>query len=323
MPHHFEEPRHVVLRLARAIGPGKAHRGQIVFEPHQDLLPSGLGKVERGVRSYFGFACADENSVVFEARRLGVHCPGRASERAPGARQSCLLAGCDDFVGARDGLEQRRIRSGVVKPCKQRVVAGARLVFLDAPRLEVERRDLSAHFLTSKIVASFLFSIMSTTRQSAHICNRLSAPSPANMEWPESLPSMLSTIWRVPKGLPQRTQLNGAASFSTTSCFACAVSSRRGASVIASSGQVFWHSPHCTQLRSMNFSIGRSRPSTRADSGHAPTQAMHRVQVCLSTRTWPYGAPAPSAIVSCGLGANLARCSIANSSVARFSAARL
>jgi len=101
------------------------------------------------------------------------------------------------------------------------------------------------------------------------------------------LPSMLSTIWRVPKGLPQRTQLNGSASFSTTSCFACGVSNSRGASVIAFSGQVFSHSPHCTQLRSMNFSIGRSRPSTSADSGQAPTQAMHSVQVCRLTSTCP------------------------------------
>ena len=59
----------------------------------------------------------------------------------------------------------------------------------------------------SEMLISALFSIMSTTRQSAHIWRRFSAPPPANIEWPVSLPSMLSTILRVPKGLPQRTQL--------------------------------------------------------------------------------------------------------------------
>ena len=100
-----------------------------------------------------------------------------------------------------------------------------------------------------------LFSTMSTTRQSPHICS-LRVP-PANIEWPPSLPSMFSTIWRVPKGLPQRTQLNGSASFSVTGSLAFRPISNRGTSAIAFSGQVFTHSPHCTQLRSMKRRLRR------------------------------------------------------------------
>src|SRR5438045_2795853 len=137
---------------------------------------------------------------------------------------------------------------------------------------------------------SCLFSIMSTTRQSPHICSRRTPP--ANMEWPLSLPSMLSTICLVPKGLPQRTQLNGSASFSVTAALAFAPMSNLGISVRASSGQVLTHSPHCTQLRSMKRRLGDSVESISADSGHAPMQALHKVQVCLFTVSAPKGAPA-------------------------------
>jgi len=50
---------------------------------------------------------------------------------------------------------------------------------------------------------------MSTTRQSPHIWRRLSAPSPANIEWPASLPSIDWTICFVPKAFPQLTQWKG------------------------------------------------------------------------------------------------------------------
>ena len=98
---------------------------------------------------------------------------------------------------------------------------------------------------------------------------------------------MTSIICRVPNGLPQRTQSKGSASFRTTSCLASAASSSRGPRARASSGQVVTQSPHCTQLRSMNLSIGVSRPSTRAEAGQAPTQAMQSVQVCRFTVTAP------------------------------------
>src|SRR6266480_2218609 len=306
MSHDLEEPGKVVLGLPRGARSAQTEGGEVLLQPHEDFLPAGRSQVKAGVRSHLGLARSDEELVILHARRFGFRCPCRRRQGVPGASQ--LAA---------------RVGPRVEEPPEHRVVSGARLVLLDQGRVKSERSDGRAHFLTSCIEISSLFSIMSTTRQSPHICSRLSEPSPANIEWPVSLPSMLATICRVPKGLPQRTQLNGSASLRTTSCFACAVSSRRGASVIALSGHVFSHSPHCTQLRSMNFSIGWSRPSCSADSGHAPTQAMHSVQVCLLTSTWPYGAPAPSAMLSCALGASFARCSSANSSVARFSAARL
>src|SRR5947207_5485929 len=321
MSHDLEEPGKVVLRLPGGVRPAQVEGGEILPELDEDFLPAGRGEIKARVRSHLGLARSDEELVILKARRLGLRFPCRCCQGVPGAGQPAADRG--DPGGTCDGLEQALVGPGVEQPRQQRVVSGARLILLDQRRAELERGDGRAHFLTSCIEISSLFSIMSTTRQSPHICRRFSEPSPANIEWPVSLPSMLPTICRVPKGLPQRTQLNGSASLRTTSCFACAASSRRGASVIAFSGQVFSHSPHCTQLRSMNFSIGWSRPSCSADSGHAPTQAMHSVQVCLLTSTWPYGAPAPSAMLSCALGASFARCSSANSSVARFSAARL
>src|SRR5262249_41575165 len=157
-----------------------------------------------------------------------------------------LLAVAGRVLGAGDGGEQLRVRPAVVEARKERVVARPRLLLGDLGRLERERGDVRAHRFTSMMLISSLFSIMSTTRQSAHICRRFKDPAPGNIECPVSLPSMFSTIFFVPKGLPQRTQLNGSASLSATSCFACAVSSKRGTSVIASSGQVASHSPHCT-----------------------------------------------------------------------------
>jgi hypothetical protein len=74
--------------------------------------------------------------------------------------------------------------------------------------------------------------------------------------------------------------------------FAASVNSRRGASVIASSGQVFSHNPHCTQLVSMKRSCGMFGLSASAASGtgadarhaqrarllvhHSPCRTVHR-----------------------------------------------
>ncbi len=103
---------------------------------------------------------------------------------------------------------------------------------------------------------------------------------------------MFSTMRRVPNGLPQRTQLKGSALLRVTASFASAPSSSRGTSRIASSGHVFSHSPHCTQLRSMKRSSGASGESSSAASGQAPMQALHNVQVSLLTVIAPKGAPA-------------------------------
>src|SRR5438552_511487 len=216
----------------------------------------------------------------------------RAGEFAPRGRDAALLR--IDRVRPGDRLQERRVRGRIEQPRQQPVEVGP-------------GRLLRVHFLKSKIVASERFSIMSTTRQSPHICRRRRAPSPANIEWPPSLPSMLSTIRRVPNGLPQRTQWNGSASFSVTACFAWGPNRSRGTSSIASSGQVSAHRPHCTQLRSMKRSRGASAASSRAPSGHAPMQALHSVQVCLLTARAPNGAPAGSLISSIFLGAFTAR----------------
>src|ERR1700693_340611 len=198
MPHHLEETREMILGLARAIRFGQSQGSKFILETNQHLLPSGLGEIKRSIGGDFGLASADEDVVVFEASRFGIRCPRGDSERAPRARQPCLLAACDDCVGAGDGREQRGIRAGIEKPREQRVVSGARLVLGYFRRLELERRHHRAHGFTSEMLISSLFSIMSTTRQSARIWSLFSAPPPANIEWPVSLPSMFSTIWRVP-----------------------------------------------------------------------------------------------------------------------------
>ena len=68
--------------------------------------------------------------------------------------------------------------------------------------------------------ALFSFLMRSTTRQSAHIFSRSSAPGAANIEWPESFPSIVAIILSVPSGLPQRMHLKIAASLSTRGALA-------------------------------------------------------------------------------------------------------
>src|SRR6185295_9621891 len=161
---------------------------------------------------------------------------------------------------------------------------------------------------------------MSMTRQSPHICRRLSAPPIANIEWPPSFPVMFSIMRRVPNGLPQRTQLKGSASFSVTGCFAVSLNDNLGTSEMAFSGQVFSQSPHCTQLRSMKRSNGASAESSSALSGQAPMQALQSVQVSLLTVIAPNGAPAGRSIFSFLV---FDRKSKAKSRDVRFSADRL
>ena len=127
------------------------------------------------------------------------------------------------------------------------------------------------------------------------------------MECAVRRPIMLSIIWRVPKGFAHLTQLKGSASFRTIASLACAVSNNLGTSVIASSGHVFAHRPHCTQLRSMKRNTGASGASSKAASGHAPMQALQSVQVLLLTSIRPNGAPAARAMASLGAGALRAR----------------
>ncbi len=147
---------------------------------------------------------------------------------------------------------------------------------------------------------------MSTTRQSLHIFRR-SAAAPAKAGWPARRPSIASTICAVPKGLAQRMQWKGLVSCSVTGWRTPSPVSRRGTSVMASSGQVRSHRPHCTQLRSRKDSTGRSLLSRSACDGQEPTQAMHKVQRPASTCTAPSGAPAGSGTVWAGTGACAAR----------------
>src|SRR5882724_1377759 len=156
----------MVLGLVRAWRPGEPPRGQLAAQPREDLLPARFGEVVARVRGHLGFAGADEELVALDADRFGLHRPRRGGELVPGVRKGGLLGAACDLLGAADGCEERSVRTGVEKPREQRVVALARLVLGHLRWLELERRDGRAHFFTSWMVISFLFSIMSTTRQS-------------------------------------------------------------------------------------------------------------------------------------------------------------
>ncbi len=60
-----------------------------------------------------------------------------------------------------------------------------------------------------------------------------------------------------------------------------ASSDRRGCSLIAFSGQVVSHRPHCTQFFSSEAQLGVCGLSCRALAGQALTQLRHRVQLRL------------------------------------------
>ena len=164
---------------------------------------------------------------------------------------------------------------------------------------------------------------MSITRQSPHIFSRCAA-APWKAGWPPSLAIMPSMARSVPKGLPQRTHANGSTSCSTRGAARAlppSASHSRGCRVMADSGQVVAHRPHCTQFFSMKRSCGFSGLSASAPAGQAPTQLKHRVQAEVSTCRLPKGAPAAgSAMVSAGTGAWASRWSSARSSVPRLSA---
>src|SRR2546426_826665 len=292
MPHRLAQRRDVVLGLARPAAAAEAQRGQVGAQLGKRRLIRVTDGIGAGIKCNRRLAGADEGRFVLFAHCVRVGAGRRAGEFAPRGRDAALLR--IDRVRPGDRLQERRVRGRMEQPRQQPVEVGP-------------GRLLRVHFLKSKIVASERFCIMSTTRQSPHICRRRRAPSPANIEWPPSLPSMLSTIWRVPNGLPQRTQWNGSASFRVTASFAWGPKRSRGSSWIASSGQVSAHRPHCTQLRSMKRSRGASAASSSAPSGQAPMQALHSVQVCLLTARAPNGAPAGSLISSIFLGAFTAR----------------
>src|SRR5262249_55359378 len=86
----------------------------------------------------------------------------------------------------------------------------------------------------------------------------------------------------VPNGLPQRVQQNGSSSLSTRASAVAARKSSCGLSVITFSGQVAWHSPHCTQASSEKRSVGFSGSSPSAPVGQADTQERQSVQPATS-----------------------------------------
>src|SRR6185369_9969910 len=107
--------------------------------------------------------------------------------------------------------KQRIVGCGLEEAAQQSVEIGTSQLFRGDRAVHRDRGGHGVHAdLPSFITETSSFAdIMSTTRQSAHICRRRRAPSPANIEWPVSLPIIDCTICFVPKALPQETQWNG------------------------------------------------------------------------------------------------------------------
>src|SRR5207237_10775944 len=140
-------------------------------------------------------------------------------------------AGGRDRLGGGERGEERVVGRGLKQAGKQCVEIRARGFLRGERSVDRDRRGHRVHRESPPSLStetSFFEDIMSTTRQSPHICSLRSAPSPANIEWPASLPSMDSTICLVPKALPQETQWKGSVRFTMRASRACGVSSKRG-----------------------------------------------------------------------------------------------
>src|SRR5688572_10396447 len=317
--HDLEQSGEVVLGLGRTRVAGESQPGERRLDADPRVVARRRARVVPGKDRHARLAHAGEQIVVLERGSIGIHGGGGLREAQPCAREPGVALDRPCRGEVRDQVLRWRSHE---KAGQQRVEVGARGLFGRDHPLEHDRgggglraHDPAPSFNTE---TSFFDCIMSTTRQSAHICSRRIA-SPPNIECPASRVIIVSTICVVPKGFLQLTQWKGCVSFSTRASRAAGPSSRRGSSVIASSGQVASHRPHCTQLRSTNLSSGWSTPSINAEAGHAPTHDMHIVQLPWSTITWPNGAPAGSAITSALRGACFARCSTANSMAVRLS----
>src|SRR5438105_4480285 len=287
--HRVAERRYMVFRLRRLCAPREPKRGELAAKLGERRLVGIADGIGARIKCDRRAARADERRVELFAQRFGLRRRGRLAERAP-CRGERLVLGLD-LPSARQRLEKPAVGRPVQKPCEQAIEIRPCLLLGRQRRRELQWHRV-AHFGRSTMVASVLFSIMSITRQSPHICRRLSDPAPANIEWPPSRPSMASIILRVPKGLPQRTQLKGSASFSTTASLALAPTRSRGTRVMASSGQVLAQRPHCTQFASMKRRRGASAESRSAACGQAPMHALQSVQLSWFTLIAPNGAPA-------------------------------
>ena len=109
---------------------------------------------------------------------------------------------------------------------------------------------------------SFGLLCMSITRQSPHIFRRSAAVRPGTPSGRRAWRPSASIARQRAEGLAAaHAATDGSTSCSTRGCLRAlppSASHRRGCSVIASSGQVLAHRPHCTQFFSMKRSCGLS-----------------------------------------------------------------
>src|SRR6185369_1292199 len=247
--HHLAQACEVIFGFLDAIGARESEAAQVVAKLHERALVDRAREVVRRVQEDLGLAHALEERIELRSRRGDLDAPRRGNHLLPraleegargrrlGGRQSQLLI---ELVRWRREEELR----------EQAVDLGAVELLAVVGRAESDGRALGHR---SVIFTSLGWVCRSMTRQSPHILSRSSA-APWNIECPASLLSIPSIAFTVPKGLPQRTQLQGCISCSTRDwrrARPASANSIRGTSDSASSGQVLTQRPHCTQFFSM------------------------------------------------------------------------
>ena len=233
----------------------QAERRKVVAQRDQRLVVDGAGQVVRGVQEDLRLADALEQRVVL-VRRPATAAGDATPPRVPAKTASSKRAGRRRL--GRGDL-QLRIELGRGRRVEQRRPAGRRPRHAQVPRarravgkaigcgvMERLHRSSDPHFVRIGVDVDH-------AAVAAH--PEPLAAAPWNIECAAELGRSSPRSPRsVPKGLPQRTQAKGSASrASTRGCLRAlppSASHRRGSSVIACSGQVLAHSPHCTQLAS-------------------------------------------------------------------------
>ena len=234
------------------------------------------GEIVRGVGRNLGLAGADEHARRIPAAPLPR--PWRARPPPAGSRPRPPATAARPRRArprAGDRGQQPGVRTGVEQARDQRVEIGARLGLPGLRRLEVQRRQPSRSCFDAEDDRLVLvFHHVDHAAVGAHL-QPLQRPPPANMECVPSLPSMLSIICLVPNGLPQRTQLNGSASWSTSSALACGVEQqpRLERDRVLRTGVHAQAALHAVALDELEHrlvaAIDQRRLRTGADAGHA------------------------------------------------------
>ena len=255
-------------------GRGPVQPGRCAVRP--PALPSGNRRCRRNRRaSPPGRPMVRNSARVLVFDRLGVDARALAS---PSSRQACpsALSRLPQAAASAVQLVQEFAVRRAGKETRQAPHSARR--GHDLPRSAPARRhpfEYRAHSVISQAFVLFSLCIRSITRQSPHMLRRALASGVANMLWPDKLADHAEYGRRGAHRLAAGSAAKNLASLSTRSARR-SFTSRRGVSVIACSGQVLAHRPHCTQLRSRKERRGASAAALSALAGQALVHDMHR-----------------------------------------------